>query len=331
MDRIVSPHDKLFRKTWSIKSVAANFLENNLPEDVLKLADLSSLEICKDSFIEEELRDYFSDLLYKIRMKDVPGYIYFLFEHKSYIEKHIHLQVMEYKGKIWRLHLKQNPKDRLPVIVPLVMYHGKNKWNVGKRFSEMMEIPEGESGLSPYIPDFEFVLCDLTAYSDDEIRGDALSRAVMLLFKHIRDPDIMEKLPGIFSLLRDILDSEGGLRCFEAILRYVFSTVEDITAEKLRTVTEKSLSHKKGEFVMTLAEKLKNEGIQIGKEQGYKLGHQEGLCGAIELGLSIRFGDQSLKLMPYIWQIQDTDRLKSIMDAVKTAEDVSDIKAIIEN
>ncbi|MCP4345644.1 MAG: hypothetical protein GY795_08965 [Desulfobacterales bacterium] len=74
---------------------------------------------------------------------------------------------------------------------------------------------------------------------------------------------------------------------------------------------------------MTLAEKLRNE--------GYQLGHQKGLCEGIELGLSIRFGDQSLKLMPYIWQIQDTDRLKTIRDAVKTAEDVSDIKAMIEN
>ncbi|MCP4352946.1 MAG: Rpn family recombination-promoting nuclease/putative transposase [Desulfobacterales bacterium] len=134
MDRIVSPHDKLFRETWSIRSVAAGFLENNLPEDVLKLADLSSLEICKDSFIEKELKDYFSDLLYKISLKDVAGYIYFLFEHKSYTEKHVHLQVLEYKTKIWRLHLKQNPKDSLPVIVPLVMYHGENKWNIGKNF-----------------------------------------------------------------------------------------------------------------------------------------------------------------------------------------------------
>ncbi|MCP4111769.1 MAG: Rpn family recombination-promoting nuclease/putative transposase [Desulfobacteraceae bacterium] len=126
MDKIVNPHDKLFRDTWSIKTVATGFLQNNLPENVLKLADLSSLEICKDSFIEKELEDFFSDLLYKISLKGVPGYIYFLFEHKSYIEKHVHLQVLEYKTKIWRLHLKQNPKDRLPVIVPLVITFIRN-------------------------------------------------------------------------------------------------------------------------------------------------------------------------------------------------------------
>lgn len=56
-----------------------------------------------------------------------------------------------------------------------------------------------------------------------------------------------------------------------------------------------------------------------------------GLPEAIELGLSLRFGDQSLKLMPYIQQIKDADRLKSIKNAIKTVEDVSDIKAMIEN
>ncbi len=100
-----------------------------------------------------------------------------------------------------------------------------------------------------------------------------------------------------------------------------------MTAEKLRTVAEKSLSHKEGEFVMTLAEKLRDEGYK----DGHKKGKLEGLLEAIELGLSLRFDDQGLKLMPYIQQIKDTDRLKSIKEAVKTVEDVSDIKAIIEN
>ncbi len=82
---------------------------------------------------------------------------------------------------------------------------------------------------------------------------------------------------------------------------------------------------------MTLAEKLRNEGIQIGEERGEKRGHRLGLLEAIELGLSLRFDDQGLKLMPFIQQIKDTDRLKSIKDAIKTVKDVSDIEAMIEN
>ncbi len=78
---------------------------------------------------------------------------------------------------------------------------------------------------------------------------------------------------------------------------------------------------------MTLAEKLRKEGF----EQGIRVGELSGLIEAVELGLTLRFGDQSLKLMPLIRQIQDTDRMKVIKEAVKTVKDVSDIKAMIEN
>ncbi|MCP4352948.1 MAG: hypothetical protein GY795_46450 [Desulfobacterales bacterium] len=76
---------------------------------------------------------------------------------------------------------------------------------------------------------------------------------------------------------------------------------------------------------MTLAEKLRKEGF----EQGIRVGDLSGLIEAVELGLTLRFGDQSLKLMPFITQIKDTDRLRSIKDAIKTVRDVSDIKAMI--
>ena len=61
--KVVNPHDKLFRDTYSDKENACSFLSQGLPEQVLKLIDLSSLEISKDSFIEKELADYHSDML----------------------------------------------------------------------------------------------------------------------------------------------------------------------------------------------------------------------------------------------------------------------------
>jgi hypothetical protein len=45
--RVVNPHDKLFRETYSNKENARSFLSNYLPEQVLKLVDLSTLEISK--------------------------------------------------------------------------------------------------------------------------------------------------------------------------------------------------------------------------------------------------------------------------------------------
>jgi len=77
--------------------------------------DLESLEICKDSFIEKDLRDYFSDMLYKVNLSGSPAYVYILFEHKSYYDKYVHLQLLEYMVKIWRLFLKQQISGSDPI------------------------------------------------------------------------------------------------------------------------------------------------------------------------------------------------------------------------
>ena len=48
----------------------------NLPKDILKITQLDSLEICKDTFIEKDLKEYYSDMLYKVKFKEETGLQY---------------------------------------------------------------------------------------------------------------------------------------------------------------------------------------------------------------------------------------------------------------
>lgn len=65
---VTNPHDKVFRKTYSDRDNARSFLTHYLPDKVRKIVDLNTLEISKDSFIEKDLSDYYSDLLYKVNL-----------------------------------------------------------------------------------------------------------------------------------------------------------------------------------------------------------------------------------------------------------------------
>ncbi len=156
---VSNPHDKLFRETWSNLENAGSFLQHYLPGHVLELMDLSTLDICKDSFVEKELSDYYSDMLYKVMLSGSPGYVYVLFEHKSYYDRYVHLQLLEYMVKIWRLFIKQQKKKKqgLPVVIPMLICHGKRAWPSGADlFSSLISGPVTE--LSGYIPDFRFDL-----------------------------------------------------------------------------------------------------------------------------------------------------------------------------
>jgi predicted transposase/invertase (TIGR01784 family) len=68
--RVVSPHDKVIKTAYSDLENARSLLSDRLPDKVLKLVDLNTLEISKDSFIEKDLAEYYSDLLYKVKLTD---------------------------------------------------------------------------------------------------------------------------------------------------------------------------------------------------------------------------------------------------------------------
>lgn len=63
------------------------------------------------------------------------------------------------------------------------------------------------------------MLADLGQYTDDEIRGVVIVRAALLLLKHIHSPDLAERLPQIFGLLKGLYHSRTGLGHLEAMLR----------------------------------------------------------------------------------------------------------------
>ncbi len=167
--KVVNPHDKLFREVSSNLENARSILDNYLPGPVLRLMDLSSLEISKDSFIEKELEDYYSDILYRVKLTDgSAGFIYLLFEHKSYHDKYVHLQLLEYMVKIWRLYIKQHKRKsvRLPIVIPLLICHARKEWPEDtERLSSLMSGPVDD--LAGYIPDFGFELYDLHRFSDE--------------------------------------------------------------------------------------------------------------------------------------------------------------------
>jgi len=96
--------------------IAKDFLNNYLPENIIKVIDVDTLEPQKDSFINEELQEGFSDLLFKASINKREGYIYFLFEHKSYSSKDIALQLLRYMVEIWETKIKKEKSDKLPVI-----------------------------------------------------------------------------------------------------------------------------------------------------------------------------------------------------------------------
>ena len=309
MSDVINPHDSFFRETFGRKDIAAGFLREYLPEALLRKIDLESLTAVKDSFVEKELRQHFSDLLYTVRYQEGVLYLYLLFEHKSYPDPWTGLQLLRYLVRIWEQHRKQHPKNRqLPAVVPLVLYHGRQKWRLSDRFSSL--IVQNDEELLPFIPDFRWRVHDLSALSDEEIRGGVFDRITLLLLRHIFDPDLHSRLPGILSLLREAGEKQDALEMLEVLLRYVVRATKTFDEDAVREVLDRSGVGE--DFMQNFIDKYIEQGRNQGISQGISRGQLEGLREAVMDILEVRFGSIASGIRKKISTCADLKRLKEV-------------------
>ncbi|MEM7676484.1 MAG: Rpn family recombination-promoting nuclease/putative transposase [Myxococcota bacterium] len=78
------PHDLLFRLTFSRPSLAADQVRAVLPETLTRHLDLGKMRVLPSTFVQVELREFISDILYEVPMVDGrQAQIWMLMEHQS--------------------------------------------------------------------------------------------------------------------------------------------------------------------------------------------------------------------------------------------------------
>jgi len=103
-------------------------------------------------------------------------------------------------------------------VIPVLLYHGAARWTVATNFQALFELPDA---LGVYVPEFEYLLTDLSTYSDEEIKRTAELGVGLLVLKHIFRPDLHTRLSEVLSLWYTMRQQEHALRYLEAIIRYV--------------------------------------------------------------------------------------------------------------
>lgn len=211
MTTLNTPHDRFFKAVFGRTEIAAEFLRRYLPAAPAAVLDWSTLRAVRDSFLDPNLTQHPADLLYAVQAltdADETTYVHILFEHKSYVESRINLDLLRYRVRIWEHGLNAGHGKPLPVIVPVVVYHGAANWTVSRQFAEdVATVPS----LQDYVPHCVYHLVDLSQYSDAALRGAVILHTALLAFKYIARADLRERLPGILTLLRDLEHDSQGL------------------------------------------------------------------------------------------------------------------------
>ena len=244
------------------KENAIDFFRYYLPEELLQEMDLDSLELQNDSFVDEKLKESFSDVLYRVNIHKRTSYIYTLFDHKSKPDKYTALQLLKYIISIWERHITlKGRKGKLPIVLPIVLYHGKRNWKLGNNLKTILEtIP----AYNPYIPDFQYSLFDLSKFSEEEIKGNVILQIAFHLLKNIFSKELETKLGDIFLLFEKLEDEDKALKWIEISLRYLFKSNTEITLDKLKKIAKGTNLRGVKSKMPTIAETLDRQGYERG-------------------------------------------------------------------
>lgn len=117
-----TPHDATFRQFLTQPDIARDFMELHLPAELRAICDLSTLKLESGSFVEDDLRQYFSDVLYSLKTTAGDGYIHVLVEHQSTPDKHMAFRLIRYAVAAMQRHRRQGIK--LPLVIPVLFYTG---------------------------------------------------------------------------------------------------------------------------------------------------------------------------------------------------------------
>ena len=178
-NRVNNEHDKVFRKILSDKIEVAKFLNEQLkinlkPEDI---------EQYNSSYINTLMQNEEADVVYKLKSKNE----FFLIEHQSKVDYRMPFRILKYEMAIVESAIDEKEckkKDYLyPRVNAIVLYTGKQKWNVAKTFNEA-QVP---SILEKAIEFAKYILVDINNYTEEKLLETPSFMTKALLIEKAKD------------------------------------------------------------------------------------------------------------------------------------------------
>ena len=275
-------HDKTFINCMTDKRVAQQFFAQYLPKNVLELTCLNDLMLQKNTYIDKKLRKSVTDIVYGAKIAGQPGYLYVLVEHKSAAEQLMPLQVMRYMLAIMHDHTKQYKTKELPLVYPLIFYHGlESPYPYARALNELFPKAHEKMALNWLTQPMHIV--DVGQIPDKEFQHYAWSGLMSFVMKHRFTQDLVNYLEDMRDAFYDIAVADG-YDYYKILLEYIFHLSSPEQYDQILKVLHR-MDKKVGEITMTAWDVLMSKGVAKGMQEGIERGRQTGLEIGMQKGI----------------------------------------------
>jgi predicted transposase/invertase (TIGR01784 family) len=273
-----TPHNNFFEFGLSHPDTARSLIRQMLPSNVVSQLNLATLKRQPKSFVDRELRESHSDVIYSVMtIPDTDGnstevLIYFLMEHKSEQEPLTAFQLLRYMVRVWEACLRDG--EPLTPIIPLVVYHGESEWRKNRTLSDIIPYPDE---LSQYAVQFQFPILDLWQTDLEKLPTpeDSFLHCLFYLLKYSRSSQLNNVLEKAFQLIAPTEDLTLSNDRIIAACIYIMSTNPTINPETVKLAIEQTFSTYI--YPDSILGKERQAGVAEGLEKGIEKGVEKGI------------------------------------------------------
>lgn len=244
-------------------------------------------------------------------------YLYLMLEFQSQIDWWMPVRIQVYAGLLWQQiidEMRLKPGDRLPPVLPVVLYNGDKAWNAPTGTMELVALPS-DLPLWHWQPQIRYHLVDEKALPGSELeRRDSL---VALLFRLEAAPgpaDLVDLVDEIIGWFRQHPDYETLKQLFTEIVGYALSEQAGFAYEQAALPANDLL-----EIRDMVPERFKRWADEVRADA-----EAQTLANALSRLLGRRFGTLPPSCTERIWSAK-AEELNEWMDRVMDAASVSDV------
>ena len=276
-------HDALFRLLVSDPGRAGQLLRDYLPPEVVSRLDPEHPPVhVEGTAIDGEGSRTQSDALFRLHLGDGgEAIVYTLLEHKSRVDHRTPLQLVRYVLKIWAMEMDSGtfPDGGLPLVIPMVFFHGREPWTVPCSIQEMIHAPEGLEHLARSFG--HYVLHDLGRIAPQELSRSAKVRAALLALARAFHDSVSDAEADL--LVVGVAETEFERYLLAYITQQVSLPPERIEAALVRIGTDPA---KVEEIMGTAAQIWMEQGRIEGKAAGVAEGKAAGIVEGKAAGVA---------------------------------------------
>ena len=331
-------HDEFFKEFLSDPDKARRFLAWILGRyDEPLPIDLALLQSEPVAMRNNELKNLFADMLFKAPVQttapdgsaqEVPVYIFFLLEHKSFNDPMTVLQVLQYQVGIWTRNDKErtrNKQPRLPIpfILPIIVHHGAGRFTSATNLRDMI-VPM--RGLESFLPSFPCELIDIGTMEELDYPTDWDLQVFCLALKLLSSQDIFRDIDEIISKVRPYFADEANRHFIEILTLYILKNnpiYQGDDCKKMRELMSQADNNETVEAFEPWWMKARNKVRDEAREEGILLGRKKALL----VILKVRFGAVSPAIEEAINSVSSVSVLDELISYASCAANLEEFSA----